>query len=335
MPRPRYSIVIPVYNEAEVLDELFRRLSALLERLDGDAEVVLVDDGSTDTSFERMQDQHERDARFGVLRLSRNFGHQLAITAGLDHARGDAVVVMDADLQDPPEVVLEMAKRWQEGYLVVYGVRERRRGEGRTKRLTASWFYRLLNRMTDAPIPVDTGDFRLVDRTALDVVRSMREQRRYLRGLFAWIGFDQTGVRYVRAPRHAGTTKFSFRRMLHFAADGVLSFSAEPLHVALTLGFVVSTGTFLAGVAAIVLKVTGAYTTPGWASIAVAIAFLGGVQLTVLGLIGEYIARIYDEVKQRPLYLVRDDLRADDAWEPHVVRPSRPGRAPARARTGR
>jgi dolichol-phosphate mannosyltransferase len=329
MPRPRYSIVIPVYNEAEVLDELFRRLSALLEQLDGEAEVVLVDDGSTDTSFERMRDQHERDSRFGVLRLSRNFGHQLAITAGLDHARGDAVVVMDADLQDPPEVVLEMAKRWQEGYLVVYGVRERRRGEGPTKRLTASWFYRMLNRMTDAPIPVDTGDFRLVDRRALDVVRSMREQRRYLRGMFAWIGFDQTGVRYIRAPRHAGTTKFSFRRMLNFAADGVLSFSAEPLHLALKLGFVVSTGTFLAGVAAILLKVTGAYTTPGWASIAVAIAFLGGVQLTVLGLIGEYIARIYDEVKQRPLYLVRDDLRADDAWEPQVVRATRRGRAPA------
>jgi dolichol-phosphate mannosyltransferase len=335
MTGPRYSIVIPVFNEAEVLDELFRRLVALMGRLDGETEVVLVDDGSTDAGFDRMRVQHDRDRRFGVLRLSRNFGHQLAITAGLDHARGDAVVVMDADLQDPPEVVLEMAQRWQEGFLVVYGVRERRRGERPAKRVTAAWFYRLLNRMTDAPIPVDTGDFRLVDRTALDVVRSMREQRRYLRGMFAWIGFDQTGVRYVRAPRHAGRTKFSFRRMLNFAADGVLSFSAEPLRLALKLGFVISTVSFLAGIAAILLKVTGAYTTPGWASIAVAIAFLGGVQLTVLGLIGEYIARIYDEVKQRPLYLVRDDLRADDAWEPEIVRPARRGAAPARTPTGR
>jgi dolichol-phosphate mannosyltransferase len=323
MQHPRYSIVIPVHNEAEVLGELFRHLQDLMERLDGETEVVLVDDGSTDGSFELMRDQQERDARYRVLRLSRNFGHQLAITAGLDHADGDAVVIMDADLQDPPEVVLEMARRWHEGYTVVYGVRERRAEEGPAKRLTASWFYRLLNRITDLPIPLDTGDFRLVDRTALDVVRGMREQHRYLRGMFAWLGFDQTGVRYVRPARQAGTTKFSFRRMLNFAADGLLAFSAAPLRVALKLGFVISTVSFLTGFAAIIAKLTGMYTTPGWASIAVAIAFLGGVQLTVLGLIGEYIARIYDEVKQRPLYLVRDDLRADEP-RPAVRLPSRP-----------
>jgi glycosyltransferase involved in cell wall biosynthesis len=325
MQHPRYSIVVPVYNEAEVLGELFCQLGDLMSRLDGETEVVLVDDGSRDASFELMQRQHERDARYRVLRLSRNFGHQLAITAGLDHADGDAVVIMDADLQDPPEVVLEMTRRWHEGYLVVYGVRDRRAGEGPAKRLTARWFYRLLNRLNDLTMPLDTGDFRLVDRTVLDVVRDMREQHRYLRGMFAWIGFDQAGVQYIRPGRQAGATKFSFRRMLNFAADGLLSFSAAPLRIAMKIGFVISTVSFLAGFAAIVSKLTGVYTTSGWASIAVAMTFLGGVQLTVLGLVGEYIARIYDEVKQRPLYLVREELRADGArWaHPAVGRPGR------------
>jgi glycosyltransferase involved in cell wall biosynthesis len=306
MESPRYSIVIPVHDEAEVLPELARQLEALMTRLDGATEVILVDDGSTDGSFEQMRALHEQDPRFAALRLSRNFGHQIAITAGLDHARGDAVVIMDADLQDPPEVVLEMAERWQEGYAVVYAVRSVREGEGRLKRATARGFYRLLDRLTSTRMPLDTGDFRLVDRTAVDALRSMREHRRYLRGMFAWIGFDQTGVTYVRAPRSAGRTKFSTRRMLSFAADGVFSFSVTPLRLALNVGFLISTISFVLGFAAIALVLAGAYTVPGWASIAVAIAFLGGVQLTVLGIVGEYVARIHEEVKNRPLYLVRE-----------------------------
>jgi dolichol-phosphate mannosyltransferase len=308
MDRPRYSFVIPVHDESETLDELARCLRELFESLDGPAEVVLVDDGSTDDSFEIMGRLREADPRFSVLRLSRNFGHQIAITAGIDHARGDAVVIMDADLQDPPEVVLEMIERWKEGYSVVYGVRDDRGGEGRIKRVTAKGFYRVLDHLTDIPIPLDTGDFRLVDRRAIDVVRSMPEHRRYLRGMFAWVGFDQTGVRYSRPARFAGTTKFSLPRMLSFAADGVFSFSVTPLRIALNLGFVISTIAFIAGLTAIVCKLAGIYTVSGWASLSVAVAFLGGVQLVVLGIIGEYIARIHDEVKQRPLYVLRDQL---------------------------
>lgn len=311
--RPRYSFVIPVHNELETLPALALRLRELMPKLDGQCEVLLIDDGSTDAGYEIMRDLHAEDPRFRVLRLSRNFGHQVAITAGLDHARGDAIVVMDADLQDPPELVIEMARRWQEGYSVVYGVREQRDGDTRFKRLTARWFYRLLDRVSDVPVPRDTGDFRLVDRRALDAVRSMREHNRYLRGMFAWVGFDQTGVPYTRSARYAGTTKYSIRKMLSFASDGILSFSVAPLRLALNAGFVISSLAFLTGLGAIVARVAGVYTVPGWASLTVAVAFLGGIQLIVLGIVGEYIARIYEEVRQRPLYLLRDELGARDA----------------------
>jgi polyisoprenyl-phosphate glycosyltransferase len=313
MNAPEYTFVIPVFNEEESLRELHTRLRTVITQLDGDAEVLLVDDGSTDASFEIMRELHEADPRFRVLRLSRNFGHQIALTAGLDHAQGNAVVIMDADLQDPPEVVLEMAKQWRAGYQVVYGVRDERAGEGLLKRSTAAAFYRVLGRMTDVPVPVDTGDFRLVDRRALDAVRGMREHRRYLRGMFAWVGFSQVGVHYDRPERFAGQTKFSLRRMVRFACDGIVSFSAAPLHAALTLGFLVSTIAFVAGFAAILSKAVGAFTVSGWASLAIAVAFLGGVQLVVLGVVGEYIARIYEEVKERPLYLVRDSIRRPES----------------------
>ncbi len=308
---PEYSFVIPVFNEAETLNELHRRLDAVIAQLDGPAEIVLVDDGSTDGSYERMRELHACDPRVKVLRLSRNFGHQIALTAGLDHALGNAVIVMDGDLQDPPEVALELARRWREGYDVVYAVRNERAGESRTKLFTARWFYRLMGRMSEVPIPVDAGDFRLVDRRAVDAVAAMREHSRYLRGMFAWVGYDQTGVRYDRDARHAGRTKFSFGRMLSFAADGIISFSAAPLRLALALGFVVSIASVLLGLASIAVKVAGVYAVPGWASIVVGMCFLGGVQLTVLGVIGLYIARIHEEVKQRPLYLVRDRLDDD------------------------
>jgi polyisoprenyl-phosphate glycosyltransferase len=303
---PEYSFVIPVCNERESLDELHRRLSAVLDQLDRPAEVILVDDGSTDGSFEAMLALHERDERFKAIRLSRNFGHQIALTAGLDHAVGRAVVVMDADLQDPPEVALELAKRWREGYAVVYAVRAQRLGETRTKLWTAKLFYRLIRRLTDVDMPGDAGDFRLIDRRVVDAMSSMREHNRYLRGMSAWVGFDQTGVTYVRDERYAGATKYSLRRMMRFALDGIVSFSTAPLRLTLNVGFVVSVLAFLVGIGAIVAKLAGVFTVPGWASIVVVLAFLGGVQLTVLGVMGEYVAQIHQEVKRRPLYLVRD-----------------------------
>jgi dolichol-phosphate mannosyltransferase len=248
----------------------------------------------------------ETDSRFKVLRLSRNFGHQIAITAGMDVAAGDAVIVMDADLQDPPEVVLEMAARWREGFDVIYGVREGRLGDTRFKKTTASAFYRLLRRISNIDVPLDVGDFRLVDRRALEAFKAMRETNRYVRGMFSWIGFRQVGVSFRRNERFAGDTKYPLTKMLKFATDGVVSFSAAPLRLALNLGFAVSALSFVFGLVALVFKLAGLYSIPGLASIAVFVAFLGGMQLLVLGLMGEYIARIHDEVKDRPLYIVRD-----------------------------
>jgi dolichol-phosphate mannosyltransferase len=303
---PEYSLVVPIFNEEETLSELVRRLTLLLDTLDGPAEVVLVDDGSSDRSYELMVAARETDPRFKVLRLSRNFGHQIAITAGMDAAAGNAVIVMDADLQDPPEVVLEMATRWREGFDVIYGVREERAGDTRFKKATASAFYRLLRRISNIDVPLDVGDFRLVDRRALEAFKSMRETNRYVRGMFSWIGFRQVGVTFQRDERFAGDTKYPLTKMLKFATDGVVSFSAAPLRFALNLGFAVSALSFAFGVLALVFKLAGFYSIPGLASIAVFVAFLGGIQLLVLGLMGEYIARIHDEVKDRPLYLVRD-----------------------------
>jgi polyisoprenyl-phosphate glycosyltransferase len=314
--RPEYSIVVPIFNEEETLSELIRRLQVVLERLDGPSEVVLVDDGSRDRSYELMLAARETDSRFKVLRLSRNFGHQIAITAGMDVAAGNAVIIMDADLQDPPEVAVEMAARWREGFDVIYGVREERPGETLFKRVTAAAFYRLFRRMTDVETPLDAGDFRLVDRKALEAFKSMRETNRFVRGMFSWIGFRQAGVRFRRDERFAGDTKYPLTKMLKFATDGVVSFSAAPLRLALNLGFIVSGLSFLFGVGAIVSKLAGLYSIPGIASIAVLVSFLGGIQLLVLGFMGEYIARIHDEVKDRPLYLVRDAHGVPNATSP-------------------
>jgi dolichol-phosphate mannosyltransferase len=325
VPEPTYSFVIPVYNEEETLPELERRLVDLLGRMDGPAEVVFVDDGSMDRSWDAISDLVRRDSRFKAIGFSRNFGHQVAITAGMDAASGAAVVVMDADLQDPPEVVLEMAARWREGYEVVYAVREERSGETRFKQYTAAAFYRLFQRMTDIDIPVDVGDFRLVDRRALDAFTAMRENNRYVRGLFSWIGFRQVGVPYRREGRYAGSTKYPLAKMLKFAADGVIGFSSVPLRLALQAGFLVSGGAFVFGLVALIAKFAGFYHVSGLASLAVVTAFLGGMQLIVLGVMGEYIARIHDEVKGRPLYLVRDtlgfpDVRAQTTYAGEAVR---------------
>jgi glycosyltransferase involved in cell wall biosynthesis len=309
---PDYSIVVPVYDEEEALPELYEQLTWLLSRLDGDAEVILVDDGSRDDSYSLMFDLTRRDPRFKLLQLSRNFGHQAAITAGLDFAAGRAVVVMDADLQDPPETVLAMAERWREGFDVVYGMRRERPGETRFKRITAAVFYRLLQRIADVQIPADAGDFRLLDRKALDAYLAMREHDRYVRGMVSWVGFNQIGVAYSRDERRAGTTKFPLRKMVKFAADGIVSFSNAPLRLALGLGFLVSAASFVYAFVAILLKVTGAFTVPGWTTIILATTFLGGVQLIVLGVVGEYVGRTYIETKRRPLYIVNRSAGLED-----------------------
>lgn len=324
--RPEYSIVVPVYNEEETIPELARRLVQLLERLDGPTEVILVDDGSSDQSYETMLATREADSRFKILRLSRNFGHEIATTAGLDAAAGNAIIIMDADLQDPPEVVLEMSARWREGFDVIYGIRGERPGETRFKRLTSAAFYRLFHRIADIDVPLDVGDFRLVDRRALEAFKAMRETNRYVRGMWGWIGFNQVGVRFQRDERFAGDTKYPLTKLLKIATDGVVSFSAAPLRLALNLGFLFAGFSFFLGTVALIFKFAGLYSIPGLASVAVFVAFLGGMQLLVLGLMGEYIARIHDEVKNRPLYLVRDAQGLSNMTVP-LDRPQEPRHA--------
>jgi polyisoprenyl-phosphate glycosyltransferase len=302
---PTVSFVIPVKDEEEVLPELHRRLDATSRQIDGECEFILVDDGSTDRSREVMGELRGRDERVKLLFLARNFGHQLAISAGLDFASGDAVVIIDGDLQDPPEVVLEMIPLWREGYEVVHGVRRERAGESRLKLWTARRFYRLMRRLSDVEFPIDAGDFRLVDRRVTDVVRDMREPDRYLRGMFAWVGFRQTSVGYDRDQRFAGRTKNSWAKMISFAIDGILGFSVAPLRFILGLGFVISLLSLAVGVVAIVLKLTGGLPpVQGWASLTVLVTFLAGVQLIVLGTVGLYVARAYEQGKHRPLYLI-------------------------------
>jgi glycosyltransferase involved in cell wall biosynthesis len=303
---PEYSIVVPIFNEEETLPELTRRLAALFDRLDGPAEVIYVDDGSTDRSYELMREAREGDPRFKLIRFSRNFGHEMATTAGLDMASGAAAVMMDGDLQDPPEVVLELAARWREGYDIVYAVRSERPGETRLKKATSKTYGRMLGRMTEFEIPPDVGDFRLVDRRALEAFRAMREQNRFVRGMFSWVGYRQVGVPFQRDKRFAGETKYPFGKMLRLATDGIVSFSAYPLRLALKVGFVMAGLSFLLGIVFLVSKLAGFYHVPGLASIAVFVAFLGGIQLLLIGIMGEYIARIHDEVKGRPLYLVSE-----------------------------
>ena len=306
MDAPRYSFVIPVFDEEETLPELERRLRAVLDGLDGPAEVILVDDGSSDRSPELLAEMSRRDPRFRTIHFTRNFGHQMAITAGLDRARGDAVVVMDGDLQDPPELAPELIARWREGYEVVYAIRQDRSAEPWWRRTTIAIFYRTLRRLVDVDIPLDAGDFRLVDRRALDQFRRMRENNRYVRGLFAWIGFRQVGVPYKRGERFAGQTKYPLGKLIKLGADGIVGFSNLPLRAAMALGFLVAGTSFVIGLVAIALRIAHVGAVPGWASIVVVVSFLGGVQLIVTGTVGIYVARIYEEVKGRPLYILRD-----------------------------
>jgi polyisoprenyl-phosphate glycosyltransferase len=302
--RPRYSVVIPVHDEAEILPQLYERLSTVLDGLEGDWELILVDDGSRDGSYALMVELHGRDPRVRGLRFSRNFGHQVALTAGLDRALGEAVITMDGDLQHPPETIPELVARWQEGNEIVYGVMSARVGESWFKRTTSTAFYRLLRRLTDVEMPAAAGDFRLVDRKALDAFRALRESNRYVRGMFSWIGFSQAGVPYVCAERPGGRSKYTARRMLKLASDAIVGFSTLPLRLALNVGFVVSILSIVFGLSALATKLAGGFAVPGWASIMILVGLVGGIQLIVIGVIGEYIGRIYDEVKQRPLYLV-------------------------------
>ncbi len=303
---PKYSFVIPVYNEEENLQELFVRMNSLMKNLDGDSEILFIDDGSSDASPSLMCEMNKMDKRFKVIQFSRNFGHQFAITAGLDLAQGEAVIVMDADLQDDPQVCHELINEWKNGYEIVYAVRKSRLKEGLFKRVTAYIFYRLLLKLSDTQIPVDTGDFRCIDRKALEAFKRMREHGRYVRGMFSWLGFKQKGVYYTRKERFSGVTKFSFSKMINFAIDGILAFSKVPLRVVLKFGIAVSLLSFMCGIGIIVLKITGFGLIPGWASIVVSIFFIAGIQFVILGIMSEYIGHIYDEVKNRPLYIIKN-----------------------------
>nr|BAL44390.1 glycosyl transferase family protein [uncultured bacterium]BAL56588.1 glycosyl transferase family protein [uncultured Chloroflexota bacterium] len=302
----RYSLVVPVYNEIESLSELYRRVREVMDGLGEPWELILVDDGSSDGSTERIRQMSREDARVRPVIFARNFGHQLAVTAGLDYARGQAVIIMDADLQDPPEVIPQLIERWREGYEVVYAVRAEREGETWFKKVTASLFYRLIYRIADIKIPLDTGDFRLLDRKVVEVLRRMREHHRFLRGMAAWVGFRQIGVEYHRARRYAGETKYPFRKMLRLALNAITGFSYFPLQLATFFGFFCAGLAILAIPLVIWLRLTGWQAFQGQATTLIAVLFLGGVQLISLGILGEYIGRIYDEVKGRPLYVVRE-----------------------------
>jgi dolichol-phosphate mannosyltransferase len=301
-----YSIVAPIYNEIDNLPELHRRVKEVMDSSGETWELILVDDGSTDGSTEKIRELAQQDKAVRSVIFARNFGHQVAITAGWDYARGDAVVIIDADLQDPPEVILELAKKWKEGYEVVYAVRGEREGETWFKKFTAAMFYRLIYSITDVKIPVDTGDFRLMDRKVVDVIKQMKERHRFPRGMSAWVGFKQIGVTYKRAARVAGVTKYPFRKMLKLALNAITGFSYFPLQVATYVGFFSAGVAILAIPVVVYMRMTGSGAFFGQATTLIAVLFLGGVQLISLGILGEYVGRLYDEAKGRPLYIVRE-----------------------------
>lgn len=305
--QPIYSLIVPVYNEEATLPELYRRLRMVMDRLDGPTELILVNDGSCDRSIDLMRDLHARDPRICYLSLARNFGHQIAVTAGLNFARGQAVMILDADLQDPPELIPDLIDRWRQGYEVVYAQRTHRRREHWFKRLTAYGFYRLLKQLADVDIPTDTGDFCLMDRRVVDVLNAMPERNRYVRGLRSWIGFRQTAIQFERDPRYAGEVKYTFRKSLALAINGLVSFSKVPLRISTYVGLV--SAMVAIGMALLVLYwriFHPASPLTGYATIAAAIFFLGAVQLFSIGILGEYIGRIYEEVKNRPLYTLAE-----------------------------
>lgn len=306
MTNPTFSIVAPIYNEIGNLPELYRRIVEVMESTAEAWELILVDDGSSDGSTDYVRNLSQQDPRVRAVIFARNFGHQIAVTAGLDYSRGKAAVIIDADLQDPPEVILDLIARWREGYQVVYAIRKEREGETWFKLFTAKLFYRLIYRITDVDIPMDTGDFRLLDRKVVDVLSQMRERHRFLRGMSVWVGFRQTGVPYKRSARYTGETKYPLKKMVKFASDAVTSFSYFPLQLATYMGFISAGLSILAIPVVVILRITGYQAFLGQATTLIAVLFLGGVQLISLGILGEYVGRLYDQSKGRPLYIVSE-----------------------------
>lgn len=301
-----YSIVAPVFNEIESISAFCTKVNEVMGPLENTWELVLVDDGSTDGSTDAIRELAAENSHIRPIIFARNFGHQIAVTAGLDYARGDAVIIIDADLQDPPEVILGLIEKWKEGYQVVYAVRRKREGESKFKLATAALFYRLIQRITDVKIPLDTGDFRLLDRKVVDVMGQMRERHRFLRGMSAWVGYRQIGVEYDRKERFAGSTKYPFKKMLQLALNAITSFSYFPLQMATYIGFVSAGLSIIAIPVVIALRLSNRAELSGQATTLISVLFLGGVQMITLGILGEYIGRIYDEVKGRPLYIVSE-----------------------------
>lgn len=307
------SIVVPLFNEELVIDEMYQRLKTAIDPVLRNYEVIMVNDGSRDSTLAKARRICVDDQKFKLVSLSRNFGHQIAITAGMDKAKGDAIVVIDADLQDPPELIGQMVEKWiGEDCMVVYGTRTSRSGESKFKLLTAAAFYRLLRKLTSVEIPVDTGDFRLIDRRVLNELRQMPERARFVRGMVSWVGFKQRSIEYQRDARFAGTTKYPFKKMLKFAIDGILSFSQVPLKVASGFGMLSAAISFVFMIYGIVVRFFyPEHSVPGWASLFSAVLFIGGVQLICIGVLGEYVGRIYEEVKRRPLYVVEEMVNID------------------------
>ncbi|MBD2208900.1 glycosyltransferase family 2 protein [Nostoc linckia FACHB-104] len=304
---PKYSFIVPIYNEEDNIEEMYRRISQVMNRMDGDVELCLVNDGSRDRSLQMMRDLHQKDPRVVYLSLARNFGHQIAVTAGLNFVRGQVVVILDADLQDPPELIPDMVEKWRQGYQIVYAQRIQRRKEGWFKRFTAYAFYRILKQLADVDIPTDTGDFCLLDRKVVDLLNSMPERNRYIRGLRAWVGFNQIAIKFERDPRFAGDVKYTFRKSLALAINGLVSFSKVPLRLSTYMGFLAALVSLFMSVMVLYWRLVEPHSPlTGMAIILMAIFFLGAVQLFSIGILGEYIGRIYEEVKERPLYTLAE-----------------------------
>lgn len=308
----KYSVIVPIYNEEEVIVTSYTELKRVMDLSKNTYELIFVDDGSKDSSANILADICKKDKNVRLISFSRNFGHQPAITAGMDYACGDAVIIIDADLQDPPEVILQMIDKWNEGYHVVYGKRIKREGETYFKNVTAKLYYRLLNKMTNVDIPVDTGDFRLIDRKICDTMKGLHEKNRYVRGLVSWVGYNQTFVEYTRQERFAGETKYPLKKMLKFALDGITAFSYKPLKLAANIGFIISLGSFIHLMYVLYQGLFSENTVTGWASTISVILFSQGIVLMMLGLMGEYVGRIFEEVKNRPIYLVKESLGYDN-----------------------
>ena len=303
-----YSLVIPLYNEEQVIHECIKRVTNVMGNKSFDYEVIFVNDGSKDSTEEIVKQYCEKDEHLKLITFSRNFGHQTAITAGMDNSSGDAVVVMDADLQDPPEVILDLIAKFEEGYDVVYAIRSKRKGESLFKKVTAKIFYRYMRSMSDVDIPIDTGDFRLISRQVCDVLKTLTERNRYVRGLVSWVGFKQTGVYYEREERFAGETKYPLKKMLKLSVDGITSFSTKPLKLSKWIGLIVSAAGFIYALVIIIQKLFGVEMQTGWASTIVIVLIIGGIQLLMMGITGEYIARIFEESKNRPLYIIKEKV---------------------------